>query len=196
MTRPEFILKYYGDAKRATRGTGLFPETLLTQAILESLKSSGLSLLAKQYKNYFGIKADRAWNGSVVSLTTAEYVNNRKITVRGTNKLYASRSQAIAQGANPVTFFRVYSNTEAGFRGWVQFLQNNRRYSKVFNQKNPISQFIELQRAGYATDPNYSSLLSNIYSRNLSFFGQAQAFFASLPVNIASVLPVVFFCFY
>lgn len=192
MTRPEFILKYYGDALKATILSGLFPETLITQAILESLKPSGLSNLARLYKNYFGIKADTGWTGKVVSLTTAEFLKGKRVVFTGTNKVYANRQQAIRQGANFQTLFRVYDSTVAGFRGWVDFLKRNRRYSNVFKQSNPVLQFAELQKAGYATDPSYSNLLTSIYNRNKAFFGQAQAYFSSIAKTMAIGLPLFF----
>lgn len=192
MTRPEFILKYYGDAVKATLLSGLFPETLITQAILESLKPTGLSSLARLYKNYFGIKADRAWTGRVVSLSTAEVLQGKRIVFRGTNKVYANRNAALKDGANFQTLFRVYDSSVQGFRGWVDFLKRNRRYNAVFTAANPVSQFIALQKAGYATDPNYSNLLTSVYNRNKAFFGQAEAYFKSIAKTMAIGLPLFF----
>jgi len=197
MTRVEFIVKYYGDAKRATKNTGLFPEVLLIQAILESMKSNGsLSTLASKYKNYFGIKADRSWTGQVVSLTTPEYVNNIKKYYTGTGKTYTNRNEAIKQGANQVTFFRVYNTTQEGFADRTKFLQNNKRYVNVFKAANPVSQFVELQKAGYATAPNYSAVLTSVYNTLKPQFETLKKMFASIPGTLTAAIPLVFFCFF
>lgn len=194
MTRPQFILRFYGDAKRATRGTRLFPETLIVQAILESLKNARLSDLARLYNNFHGIKANPAWMGPVVSMTTSEVINGKRIRVTGTNKLYRNRQAAILDRAQPMSLFRAFATPADGFRGWVEFLQRNPRYSNVFTAGNPVMQFISLQRAGFATDPNYSRLLASIYNANRQTFDRAKAFFTQVPAELAGILPVVFFC--
>ena len=57
MTNAEFVKKHYGQALVASKGSGIFIETLLGQSILET--SSGKSVLSSKYNNYFGIKGER-----------------------------------------------------------------------------------------------------------------------------------------
>lgn len=163
MTKQEFISTYYKDAVQATKGTKLFPETLITQLILES--GYNLSNLAKVYNNFFGIKATPKWSGKVVSLTTKEYNSNgTSYSVVGTGKTYNNYNSAVASGANKMSLFRIYNSPKDSFKGWVNFLQVNPRYKKVFFATTPEAQFKELQNAGYATSPTYANQLTEIYN--------------------------------
>lgn len=166
----EQIREFYKFATIATAGTNLFPATLVTQLLLES--GPNLSGLARRANNYFGIKAGTAWTGPVISMTTAEVLNGRREVFNGTNKTYNNRREALAAGAHPQTLFRVYANTAEGFKGWVEFLQRNRRYTDagVFTARDPIEQFAALARAGYATDPRYLAKLTAVYNRAKQFF--------------------------
>ena len=164
MTQQSFLNKYYPLAKQATSGTTLLPETLITQLIGES--GYNLSKLASGYNNFFGLKSGAGWNGKVVSMTTAEYKpDGTKYYLTGTNKLYNNRIEATASGANSGTLFRVYPTVVDGFKGWINFLSGYSRYKNVFLAKTPKDQFVELQKAGYATSPTYSSYLSTIYDQ-------------------------------
>lgn len=166
----ELIRGYYQDAVKATQGTKLFPEVLVSQLILES--GYTLSKLAREANNYFGIKSGSTWTGRVISAPTIEYINGQAVKVAGNWQIYASRAAAIAARQPAASLFRVYDNRAAGFAGWVQFLYNNPRYSRagVFQAKTPFEQFAALARAGYATDPRYLDKLSAIYAKIKGFF--------------------------
>jgi len=167
---PEEIRELYKFATIATEGSRLFPATLVTQLLLES--GPRLSQLARRANNFFGIKAGTTWTGPVISMTTAEFLDGKRVTFVGTNKIYNSRADAIKDRAPQMTLFRFYPTREAGFRGWVEFLQRNKRYTDagVFRAKDPIEQFAALARAGYATDPRYLEKLTNVYNRAKGFF--------------------------
>lgn len=112
---------------------------MIAQAIIES--GNGNSVLARDYNNHFGIKADRSWKGRLVRLNTRE--------------VFKGRSTYITDG------FRVYDTLEDGFQDRNKFLEVNPRYTKagVFDARTPEEQCEAFQRAGYATDPNYAKLL-------------------------------------
>jgi mannosyl-glycoprotein endo-beta-N-acetylglucosaminidase/stage II sporulation protein P len=57
--------------------------------------------------------------------------------------------------------FRWYDNAKNSFYDRVDFLKENSRYEAhgVFKAKSPEEQADALQRAGYATSPNYASTL-------------------------------------
>ena len=139
MTRAQYIEKIKNAAIAACRGTGLFPSLMIAQAIVES--GNGNSLLAAKYNNHFGIKASAAWRGKVVSMATRE--------------VYSGHSVMIKDG------FRAYDSIEEGFEDRNRFLQQNPRYTTagVFAARTPEEQAKAFQRAGYATDPKYASLL-------------------------------------
>jgi flagellar protein FlgJ len=59
--------------------------------------------------------------------------------------------------------FRSYGSYEDSFHDLVSLLQNNDRYQGVVKAADNPEQFVkELQKAGYATDPNYASKISSI----------------------------------
>lgn len=120
----------------------LFPSLAIAQAILES--GNGQSDLARVYHNHFGIKANSAWRGKVVSLKTKEVYDSKEVTI--------------------VDGFRAYDSPEASFRDRNRFLAVNRRYTTngVFSAATPQEQAKALQRAGYATDPNYANKLIDL----------------------------------
>lgn len=151
MTNSEFALTYYSAAKKATSGTGLFPETLIVQAILES--ASGSSYLTKKANNFFGIKAGSNYPGETITLNTKEFLNNKWITIKDE--------------------FRAYNSAKDSFIDWVSFLQKNKRYSNVFEAKTPIDQLKEIKKAGYATDPNYNDKTASIFNKLSNVFETA-----------------------
>lgn len=165
MTKQQLLNTYYPVAVAATANSGIFPETLITQLIEES--GYNLSTLATQYNNFFGIKATKSFSGPVVSKTTTEYnSNNIPYTVYGSGIYYNNYTQAIQNGEDYRSLFRVYSNPTAGFKGYVSFLQNNPIYTKsgVFDAQTPQEQFKALQKAGYATSSSYYNELINVYN--------------------------------
>lgn len=138
-------------ARMATAGTGLFPETLLAQAIIESSGKGadgnyyvGASKLASQANNYFGIKAAKSYTGRKIDLPTLEYYGGKPVTV--------------------VQTFRAYSSVGDSFLDYVKFLQENPRYTKagVFTAADAKQQADRIAAAGYATDPAYSSKLKSV----------------------------------
>ena len=150
VSRNEFVIKYYPFVKNITSGTGIYIETLLAQAILESQgKVNGVylvggSLLAKNYNNLFGIKASSGWKGAAVNLKTREVFANQSVTITDT--------------------FRVYNSPEDSMKDYVTFLKVNPRYTKagVFEAKSYKDQAAALQKGGYATDPNYATLVGKL----------------------------------
>lgn len=167
-SREQYVISLLPAARTATAGSKLFPETLISQLILESGYSP--SKLAREANNWFGIKSGLSWSGKVISAPTTEYVNGRYLKVPGSWKVYNSRLEALKAGENISSLFRVYPSQTASFRGWVDFLQANKRYSKVLQAKTPLDQFYELKAAGYATDPNYVQKLVSIFSQIKDFF--------------------------
>lgn len=168
MTKKEYIQSLIPAARAATAGSKLFAETLISQLILESGYKP--SRLATQANNWFGIKSGLSWSGKVISAPTTEYINGRYIKLPGSWKVYNNRLEALKAGENIGSLFRFYSSQTASFRGWVDFLRTNKRYSKVFEAKTPLDQFYELKEAGYATDPNYVQKLVGIFSQIKDFF--------------------------
>lgn len=149
MTRAEFVSKYYPDAYRATIGTGIFPETLLAIAIVESQGKNaagnwepGLGLVARRANNYFGIKAYPGHNGPTVELPTPG-------------------------DQDKLSRFVVYPSIYGSFVGFVDFLKRNPRYEKrgVFEAENYAEQITRIAAAGYAENPKYADLVNQVANR-------------------------------
>ena len=128
----------------ASKGSGIFIETLLGQSILET--SSGKSLLSSKYNNYFGIKANKAWKGRTVNMKTGEVFNGKSVTINSD--------------------FRVYDSFLDSAKDYIKFLQTNPRYTKygVFKAKDYKEQVQAIKNAGYATGTNYVSAVLKIVS--------------------------------
>jgi flagellar protein FlgJ len=91
--------------------------------------------------NLFGIKAGASWTGKVAEVSTTEYVNG------------------VAQ--KTVAKFRAYDSYEASFRDYARLITQTPRYAQASQQTGSAQAFAAgLQKAGYATDPDYASKLS------------------------------------
>lgn len=100
--------------------------------------------------NLFGIKAGANWKGKVAEVTTTEYVNG------------------VAQKC--VARFRAYDSYAEGFKDYARLISDSPRYAKVKQQSGSASAHAfasGLQKAGYATDPDYAAKLSRAINTTL-----------------------------
>ena len=154
MNKEDFFKKYYNFAVSATNGSGLSPILILSQAYVES--GAGKSLLATKYNNFFGVKADKSWQGKTVILKTQEQTKSGEV--------YTINDK-----------FRIYSNPYESFIEQIKFLKSNPRYTKagLFTYPdNYAKQADTLQKAGYATDINYAKLLKDVSLNFVSVFNK------------------------
>jgi flagellar protein FlgJ len=143
--------KLAGHAEEASRATGIPAKFMLGQAALESgwgrreIKGRDGS----SSHNLFGIKAGSDWKGKVVEAVTTEYVNGK-----------AQRR---------VEKFRAYDSYADSFKDYAKLITNNPRYEKVLASGGDATSFARgLQKAGYATDPNYATKLASIIKKTLA----------------------------
>jgi len=98
--------------------------------------------------NLFGIKATGGWNGKVAEITTTEYVNGAAQKV--------------------VAKFRAYDSYEDSLRDYARLITQSPRYAQVSQQTESVQAWTTgLQRAGYATDPDYAVKLSRAINTTL-----------------------------
>ena len=98
--------------------------------------------------NLFGIKAGAGWTGKVAEVTTTEYVNG--------------------QPQKMVAKFRAYSSYAESFRDYARLINDSPRYAQARQQTGSVQAFAGgLQKAGYATDPNYAAKLSRAINTTL-----------------------------
>jgi len=172
MTQQEFIQKYHSFATSATAGTGISPYLILAQAFLES--GSGESLLAKKFNNFFGVKAYQGWPGKSIALRTKEQ-----------NKA----GQEYTTTANFIVFNSPYDS----FMHQIKFLQTQPRYRKAGLFDKPYdykAQADSLQKAGYATDIQYSNKLTTLSN---NFSNAVRKMKKAIPPAAILLLPLLFF---
>ena len=138
-------------AREAADQLGVAPELVSAHAALESgwgqrpLRTAG----GASSHNLFGIKAGPGWKGKVATSVTTEYVNGRPHT--------------------KVEKFRAYDSPAESFKDYANMLAKNPRYEKVLDSGGDAAAFAHgLQRAGYATDPQYAAKLTRIIKHSLA----------------------------
>lgn len=146
-----FQNRLQADAEAASKVTGIPAKFMLAQAALETGwgKKEIRSRDGVSAHNLFGIKAGSNWKGKVVEATTLEYIHGKM--------------------QRRVEKFRAYDNYADSFRDYANLLRSNPRYEKVLASAQDVHGFASgLQRAGYATDPDYAKKLSQIIRQNFS----------------------------
>ncbi len=143
----DFIQKHDGDAKAAEAATGIPASFMIAQAAHESgwgrheITAKG----GEKSHNLFGIKATPGWTGKVAEVKTTEYVNGQAQTVTAK--------------------FRAYDSYAAAFKDYAKLIGSNDRYQGAVAQAQTggAEGFARgLQKAGYATDPNYATKLAQV----------------------------------
>lgn len=140
------ISPFIKDAQKIQDQTGIPASIILGQIMLESggRYSGGLSGLAVQGKNLFGIKG-KGTAGSV-SMPTTEYVNGKAVKVNADFRKYNSYYESMLDHAK---------------------LLSKDRYSKYLKEADTINEFAEgIKKGGYATDPSYVNKLLGVIQKN------------------------------
>lgn len=145
-----FVNRMYPHAQAAQRATGLPAEFIVGQAALES--GWGRAEMrhpdGRAAHNLFGIKATGGWSGPTVDVLTTEYVDGR--------------------ARKTVEKFRAYESYADAFTDWARLMTRSSRYGEVLKAGTSPEAFASgLQRAGYATDPNYASKLERTIERTI-----------------------------
>jgi len=146
-----FQEKLHNHALEAEKTTGVPARFMLGQAALETGWGKRMIRNAdgSNSHNLFGIKAGPGWKGKVAESVTTEYVNGRPQT--------------------RVEKFRAYDSPAESFKDYANMLARNPRYEKVINSGGDAAAFAHgLQRAGYATDPNYAAKLTRVIKNSLA----------------------------
>lgn len=148
-----FVSAMSGAARAASNASGVPLKLMLGQAALESgwgareIRGSD----GTPSHNLFGIKAGPGWNGKVVQVLTTEYQDGvaRKV----------------------MQPFRAYDSYQDSFNDYARLISQSQRYQDVMAAPSPEAAALQLQDAGYATDPDYASKLISI----MGYFGDPPA---------------------
>ncbi|MGE8322902.1 MAG: flagellar assembly peptidoglycan hydrolase FlgJ, partial [Pseudomonas sp.] len=148
----EFVATMLPMAEQAAKRIGIDPRYLVAQAALET--GWGKSVMrnsdGSSSHNLFGIKATGNWAGGEARAITSEFRDG--------------------QFVKETAAFRAYDSYQDSFHDLVSLLQNNSRYQDAVQAADKPEQFVqELQKAGYATDPNYASKISQIARQMKSY---------------------------
>lgn len=128
---------------------GVSAEAIVAQAALES----GWGKAAIGH-NLFGIKASHGWTGKTQTVRTRE--------------VDAGGQEYFIDAA-----FRDYDSFAASIADHFAFLDRDHyRNAGVFDRKGDAAYFEALQRAGYATDPNYAATLKSVLRSVQSIAGR------------------------
>ena len=145
-----FVQQHRATAARVEQASGIPASFMIGQAGHESawgqreirMKDGSPSF------NLFGIKAGAGWNGKVAEVTTTEYTDG------------------VAH--KTVARFRAYGSYDESFRDYARLITESPRYAQVRQQTGSVQNFATgLQRAGYATDPDYAAKLSRAINTTL-----------------------------
>jgi len=99
--------------------------------------------------NLFGIKAGANWTGKVAEVTTTEYIDG-------------APQKRVAR-------FRAYDSYADSFKDYARLISESPRYAKAREQTGSVQAFASgLQKAGYATDPQYAAKLSRAINATLA----------------------------
>lgn len=138
ISESQYISKYSELAVKEMKRAGIPASITLAQGMLES--GNGNSTLARKSNNHFGIKCHNDWNGKRVY-----HDDDRKGEC-----------------------FRQYKTVYESYIDHSDFLKDKNRYAFLFQLKTTDYKGWArgLKKAGYATDPKYSSRLIHIIEDN------------------------------
>jgi flagellar protein FlgJ len=145
-------------AKKAFSSADEFVNTMLPMAKSVMRAQDGSSS-----HNLFGIKAGDSWTGDSARAITSEFRNGAMV--------------------KETAEFRSYASYKDSFHDLVTLLQSNNRYQDVVKSADNPEQFVrELQKAGYATDPNYANKISQIAKQMTNYQNYAAAGASTTPL--------------
>jgi len=149
--QPEnFIKDLWPYAQVAADKLGVDADVLIAQSALETGWGQQVRRFDNGQNSYslFGIKANQHWQGQRNLVSTLEFKDGAM-----------QREQA---------HFRAYGSVAEAFNDYAEFIQSSPRYQKALEQGSQPDAYIrELQRAGYATDPDYAAKIERIRSSEL-----------------------------
>lgn len=147
-----FLDKMITHAKAASQSTGIPSHLMLGQAALETGwgKREIKDINGTNSHNLFGIKATGNWKGKVAETLTTEYINGVK--------------------QKRIEKFRAYDSYADSFKDFANLMKSNPRYQHVVANVNNVEGYTHaMQKAGYATDPQYAKKLLSVIQKIADF---------------------------
>ena len=145
-----FVQQHSDAAKLAEAKTGIPATFMVSQAALETgwgRKEIRHADGAPSF-NLFGIKAGGSWKGPVAEIATTEFIDGKATRV--------------------MAKFRAYGSYAESFADYARLMKDNPRYAGVVANASSATGFAQgLQKAGYATDPQYADKLTRVINTTL-----------------------------
>ncbi|WP_448249201.1 flagellar assembly peptidoglycan hydrolase FlgJ [Thalassotalea agariperforans] len=144
----DFVSALIEPAKQAEKSLGVPYQVVIAQAALETGwgKKIIVDKNGESSNNLFNIKADKRWQGDHVTKDTLEFEQGTMV-----------------KKSAP---FRVYSSVSESVNDYIKFLSNNPRYEAALEKANDVEHFLQgIQKAGYATDPQYAEKILGTLKR-------------------------------
>lgn len=140
----EFVDQVAQHAQPAAERLGVSSDVLIAIAALETGWGQHFPANAgASSNNYFGIKADSRWQGESLNSQTLEFSDG----------VFNKQNES----------FRAYSSLTDSFNDFADFLLKNDRYANALELAGDAAEFLQgIQKAGYATDPNYADKVLNV----------------------------------
>jgi len=136
----DFVSALIEPAKSVQEKIGVPFQVIIAQAALET--GWGQKIIKDQNgsssNNLFNIKADNRWAGESIKKESLEFEQG-----------------AMVKKSSP---FRAYESLTESVNDYVSFLTENDRYQDALQNPSNVEHFVHsLQKAGYATDPQYAN---------------------------------------
>ena len=153
--KPDDFIEAIGTAAQASAAATKIPASFtVAEAALES--GWGVSQLAAQGFNLFGVKADKAWKGDTLTMRTREFLKGKWVIVPA--------------------LWRKYADWRGCIDDHAKFLLTNPRYKPAFSCTDGESFARAVAKAGYATDPQYADkIISVIRAHDLATLDEPAA---------------------
>ncbi|WP_057830855.1 flagellar assembly peptidoglycan hydrolase FlgJ [Colwellia sp. TT2012] len=135
----DFVSALIAPAKKVQQKLGVPFEVIIAQAALET--GWGKKIIKGQdgasSNNLFNIKADSRWSGDKTTKETLEFEQGTMV-----------------KKSAP---FRMYQSLTDSVNDYINFLSTSERYQEALQKPGNVEHFLQgLQKAGYATDPQYA----------------------------------------
>ena len=136
----DFVSALTAPAKVVEQKLGVPFAVVIAQAALETGWGQKIikSEQGQSSNNLFNIKADSRWQGEKINKDTLEFEQG-----------------ALVKKSAP---FRRYDTIAESVNDYINFLSSGERYKPALENSSNVEHFLQgLQKAGYATDPNYAT---------------------------------------
>jgi len=151
----DYVRKFYPEAKKVEKETGISALAMLAQSAGESGWKPGPGNMM------FGIKDIDGLNGNEQLIRTKEYLSSPDAkfpVIHSVTKVM--KGKIVMYKYDCETWFRKYDTPADSFRHYAEFIFKNPRYKKALAVREiPELYLKEIARAGYATGMNYETYM-------------------------------------